>query len=84
LTGWTCPIPRNWSFAHGRSALIVDGRLAGHGSGPAEAVGTRLTRLLSDSLAALGEKKPGSGSKRQKHPVRMARGANPSNFIAGE
>jgi hypothetical protein len=38
-------------LAHGRSALIVDGRLAEHGSGPAEAVATRLTRLLSEPIA---------------------------------
>jgi AcrR family transcriptional regulator len=47
-----------WSLVHGLSALIVDGRLAEYDSGPAEAVATRLTRLLSDSLAALGDKKP--------------------------
>jgi AcrR family transcriptional regulator len=41
--------------------------------GPAEAVATRLTRLLSDSLAALGDKKP-SGV----HPLRRGRSAKPS------
>ena len=46
-----------WSLVHGLSALLVDGRLAEHDLGPAEAVATRLTRLLSDSLAALGDKK---------------------------
>jgi Tetracyclin repressor-like, C-terminal domain len=45
-----------WSLVHGLSALIVDGRLAEYDSGPAEAVATRLTRLLSDSLAALGRR----------------------------
>ena len=46
-----------WSLVHGLSALLVDGRLAEHDLGLAEAVATRLTRLLSDSLAALGDKK---------------------------
>src|SRR5215470_10203753 len=35
-----------WSLVHGLSALIVDGRLAEYDSGPAEAVATRLIRLL--------------------------------------
>jgi hypothetical protein len=48
-----------WSLVHGLSALIVDGRLAEYDSGPAEEVATRLTGLLSDSLAALGDRKPG-------------------------
>jgi AcrR family transcriptional regulator len=48
-----------WSLVHGLSALIVDGRLTKHDCGSAEAVATRLTRLLSDSLAALGDRKPG-------------------------
>ena len=66
----------SWSLVHGLSALIVDGRLAEYDSGPTEAVATRLTRLLSDSLAALGDKKPGStGSNRQKHPARRGRSA---------
>src|SRR5215469_5644178 len=46
-----------WSLVHGLSALIVDGRLTEHDSGPAEAVATRLTHLMSDSLAALGGQK---------------------------
>jgi hypothetical protein len=46
-----------WSLVHGLSALIVDDRLAEYDSDPAEAVAARLTRLLSDSLAALSEKK---------------------------
>ena len=37
-----------------RSALLVNGRLAQHGSGPAEAVATRLTRMLSEPIATLG------------------------------
>src|SRR5215469_14803172 len=58
-----------WSLVHGLSALIVDGRLTEHESGPAEAVATRLTRLLSDSLAALGDREPGgTQSNRRKHP----------------
>jgi AcrR family transcriptional regulator len=48
-----------WSLVHGVSALIVDGRLAEYDSGQAEEVATRLTGLLSDSLAALGDRKPG-------------------------
>ena len=40
---WTNSISRNWSLVYGLSALIVDGRLAEHGSGPAEAIATRLT-----------------------------------------
>jgi AcrR family transcriptional regulator len=44
-----------WSLVHGLSALIVDGSLADKDSGPAEALATRLTRLLTDALAALGE-----------------------------
>ena len=44
-----------WSLVHGLSALIVDGRLIDKDAGPAEALATRLTRLLSDALAALGE-----------------------------
>src|SRR5262252_8005420 len=72
-----------WSLVHGLSSLIVDGRLAEYDSGPAEAVATRLTRLLSDSLAALRDKKPdGSGPNQQQHPARRARRANPVNSIA--
>src|SRR5262252_4565034 len=72
-----------WSLVHGLSALIVDGRLAEYDSGPAEAVATRLTRLLSDSLAALGDKKPdSSGPNQQQHPARRARSAKPANSIA--
>jgi AcrR family transcriptional regulator len=43
-----------WSLVHGLSALIVDGRLADKDAGSAEAVATRLTRLMSEALAALG------------------------------
>ena len=65
-----------WSLVHGLSALIVDGRLAEYDSGPAEAVATRLTRLLSDGLAALGDKKSdGAGPNSQQHPARRARSA---------
>jgi len=72
-----------WSLVHGLSALIVDGRLAEYDSGPAEAVATRLTRLLSDSLAALGDKKPGgTGSNPQQHPTRRGRSAKPVNSFA--
>ena len=72
-----------WSLVHGLSALIVDGRLAEYDSGPAEAVATRLTRLLSDSLAALGDKKPdGTGPNPQQHPARRARSAKPVNSFA--
>jgi len=49
-----------WSLVHGLSALIVDGKLAEHDIGAAEAVATRLTRLLSDSLAALRDRRPQS------------------------
>ena len=72
-----------WSLVHGLSALIVDGRLAEYDSGPAEAVATRLTRLLSDSLAALGDKKPdGTGPNPQQHPARRGRRAKPVNSFA--
>ena len=57
-----------WSLVHGLSALIVDGRLAEHEPGAAEAVATRLTRLLSESLTALGDKKSsGTRSNRKEH-----------------
>ena len=46
-----------WSLVHGLASLIVDGRLAEEDAGSPEAIATRLTRLLSDSFAALGEKK---------------------------
>jgi AcrR family transcriptional regulator len=72
-----------WSLVHGLSALIVDGRLAEYDSGPAEAVATRLTRLLSDSLAALGDKKPdGTGSSPQQHPARRGGSAKPISSFA--
>jgi hypothetical protein len=72
-----------WSLVHGLSALIVDGRLAEYDSGPAEAVATRLTRLLSDSLAALGDKKSdGTGPNPQQHPAQRGRSAKPVNFFA--
>src|SRR5215471_8327099 len=72
-----------WSLVHGISALIVDGRLAEYDSGPAEAVATRLTRLLSDSLAALGDKKPdGTGPNPQQHHARRGRSAKPVNSFA--
>jgi AcrR family transcriptional regulator len=72
-----------WSLVHGLASLIVDGRLVAEDAGSAEAIATRLTRLLSDSLAALGDAKPGrTGSNRQKHPVRRRRSARPVNSFA--
>jgi AcrR family transcriptional regulator len=47
-----------WSLVHGLASLIVDGRLAEGDAGSAEAVATRLTRLLGDGLTALGELRP--------------------------
>ena len=44
-----------WSLVHGLASLIVDGKLAEEDAGTAEAIATRLTQLLSDSLAALGK-----------------------------
>ena len=44
-----------WSLVHGLASLIVDGRLADKDTGPTEAIATRLTGLLGDSLGALGE-----------------------------
>jgi AcrR family transcriptional regulator len=44
-----------WSLVHGLASLIVDGRLAEENAGSPEAIATRLTQLLSDSLAALGK-----------------------------
>jgi len=70
-----------WSLVHGLSALIVDGRLAEYDSDPAEAIATRLTRLLSDSLAALAEKKSGSTRSNLKaHAHRRRRSANPAGL----
>src|SRR6516225_5556566 len=71
-----------WSLVHGLSALIVDGRLAEHDCGPAEAVATRLIRLLSDSLAALGDRKPGGAqSNGDKHSLRKRRSVKPVNSL---
>ena len=65
-----------WSLVHGLSALIVDGRLAEHDIGPVEGVATRLTRLLSDSVAALGDKKSGGTQSNEKeHALRRRRSA---------
>ena len=65
-----------WSLVHGLSALIVDGRLAEHNIGPVEGVATRLTRLLSDSVAALGDKKSGgTQSNENEHALRRRRSA---------
>ena len=50
-----------WSLVHGLASLIVDGRLAEENVGTPEAMATRLTQLLSDSLAALG-KTPTAGT----------------------
>ena len=44
-----------WSLVHGLASLIVDDRLAEEDAASAEAIATRLTGLLSDSLAALGK-----------------------------
>ena len=72
-----------WSLVHGLSALIVDGRLTEHDCGPAEAVATRLTRVLSDSLAALGDKKPdGTQSNGDKHSLRKRRSVKPVNSLS--
>jgi len=71
-----------WSLVHGLSALIVDGRLAEHDSDSAEAVATRLTRLMSDSLAALGDREPGgTQSNRRKHSLRKRRSVKPVNSL---
>jgi len=71
-----------WSLVHGLSALIVDGRLTEHDCGPAEAVATRLTRLLSESLAALGDRKPGgTQSNGDKHSLRKGRSDKPVNSL---
>src|SRR6516225_2985309 len=71
-----------WSLVHGLSALIVDGRLAEYDSDPAAAVATRLTRLLSDSLAALAAKKSGSTQSNRKAHRRRRRSAKPVNSFA--
>jgi len=72
-----------WSLVHGVSALIVDGRLTEYDSDPAEAVAARLTCLLSDSLAALSEKKSASTQSNQEvHAHRRRRSANPVNSFA--
>jgi AcrR family transcriptional regulator len=47
-----------WSLVHGLGSLIVDGRMAEADAGSAEAIATRLTRLLGDGLTALGERRP--------------------------
>jgi AcrR family transcriptional regulator len=65
-----------WSLVHGLSALIVDGRLAADDIGPADAIATRLTRLLNDGLAALGEKKLGPRSNHQNNARRRTRRAS--------
>jgi hypothetical protein len=62
-----------WSLVHGLSALIVDGKLAEHDIGAAEAVATRLTHLLSDSLAALRDRRP--QLNRKEHALRRRRSA---------
>ena len=62
-----------WSLVHGLSALIVDGKLAEHDIGAAEAVASRLTRLLSDSLAALRDRRP--QSNRKEHALRKRQSA---------
>jgi AcrR family transcriptional regulator len=47
-----------WSLVHGLASLIVDGRLPEEDAGSAEAIATRVTRLLGDALTALGETRP--------------------------
>jgi AcrR family transcriptional regulator len=44
-----------WSLVHGLASLFVDGRLAERDAASAEVIAARLTRLISDALAALGE-----------------------------
>jgi hypothetical protein len=61
-TAICCCAPARAARAGATQGLIVDGRLAEGDAGPAEVVATRLTRLLSDSLAALAEKKNGAQS----------------------
>jgi hypothetical protein len=58
-----------WSLVHGLSALIVDGRLADKDAGPAEAVATRLTRLMSEALAALADVKPPAAGSNTRKPA---------------
>ncbi len=53
-----------WSLVHGLASLIADGRLLQGDAGSVEAIATPLTQLLTDSLAALGE-------KRSKSPIRQ-------------
>src|SRR5262245_37594634 len=73
-----------WSLVHGLSALIVDGRLADKDAGRAEAVATRLTRLMSDALAALGETKPDvTLSPRKKQSLRRERNAGSAGHFVG-
>ena len=75
--------PSQWSLVHGLSALIVDGRLTEHACGPAEAVATRLTRLLSDSLAELGDRKPGGAQSNGSKPsLRERRSVKPVNSLS--
>src|SRR5262245_39670249 len=68
-----------WSLVHGLSALIVDGKLAEHDIGSVEAVATRLTRLLSDSLAALRHGRP--HSNRRSTPSGEDGALKPVNFF---
>ena len=62
-----------WSLVHGLASLIVDGRLADENAGSPEAMATRLTQLLSNSLAALGDIKPGTPD-RTRRSVHSAQG----------
>jgi AcrR family transcriptional regulator len=55
-----------WSLVHGLASLIVDGRLAEEHPDSTKAIAARLTRLLSDSLAALG-KTPTKGAVSQRN-----------------
>jgi len=62
-----------WSLVHGVASLIVDGRLADKVAASAETIATRMTRLLSDSLAALDGKKAAEHPNLQQHALRRRR-----------
>jgi AcrR family transcriptional regulator len=65
-----------WSLVHGLASLIVDGRLSEEDAGSAEAIATRVTRLLGDGLTALGE------MKRHRLPRGPRRGAAAGGGVA--
>ena len=64
-----------WSLVHGLASLIVDGRLAEAKTGPAEALATRLTRLLTDAFASLGDTAPDTRRVGNERPVRRKPGS---------